>query len=134
MKRRYQNPLKIVVATALASMLLLTGSPLTAGEPGQKRIAESGERLIRQLPAIKVTITKKTIEAVVTSIGDRFSLSGETIITDLAGKQVSIRKMLVPCDAEITYEGEGMHRKAHRIKMINLEDDNRWQWQSDLPE
>jgi hypothetical protein len=87
-----------------------------------------------QLPSKTVTIEKKMLGAVITNVGDRFQLSKETIITGLDGKQVSIRQMLVPCDAEIIYETKQGARIAQRIKMLSVHSDSRWQWSADHPE
>ena len=86
------------------------------------------------IPMVKVTIKKKEIEAVITNVGDRFKVSGETIITDMNGDQVSIRNFLVPCDAEITYQTINGKRTAERIKTVRLASDASWQWESRKPE
>jgi hypothetical protein len=55
------------------------------------------------LPVINVSITSKTATSVTTHNGDRFEVSQQTIIVGTDGRQVSIRKMFVPCEAELTY-------------------------------
>ena len=82
----------------------------------------------------RVTIEKKVLEAVITNVGDRYRVSDETIITNPEGRQVSIREMLVPCDAEITYKTENGKRVAQRIKTTRLGSDTTWKWGADRPE
>lgn len=118
----------------LAVSILPMGSALaeTGGKSG-RAVHLEGEHVISD-PVAKVTIQKKVLEAVITNIGDRYRISDETIITNLDGKQVSIREMLVPCDAEITYKTEKGKRIAQRVKTIRLSRDNTWKWGADRPE
>ena len=81
-----------------------------------------------------VTIEKKKLEEVTTTIGETYALSRQTIIVGLDGHQVSIRKMPEPCDAEISYVvDQGVYR-AQRITITSVSDNSTWQWTSDIPE
>ena len=86
------------------------------------------------IPMVKVTIKKKEIEAVTTNVGDRYNVSKETIITNMDGDQVSIRKFLVPCDVEMTYQTINGKRVAERIKTVRLGSDASWKWEAAKPE
>jgi hypothetical protein len=59
------------------------------------------------LPVVNVSIASKTADSVTTNFGDRFDVTQQTIIVGTDGRQVSIRKMLVPCEAELTYSTDG---------------------------
>jgi hypothetical protein len=125
--------IKMLVVALILVALPFTG--LIAGASGKGRLAadQDDSRGI-PLPKVKVIIEKKTLEAVITNIGDRYLLSDESIITGLDGKQVRIRKMLVPCEAEITYKTENGARVAQRIKMISISSNASWHWTSDKGE
>jgi hypothetical protein len=118
----------------LALLILpMTSALAGTGNTSGRAVNEEGQRVISD-PMVKVTIQSKVLEAVITDVGDRFQVSGETIITNPDGRQVSIRKMLVPCDAEITYKTENGKRIAQRIKTIRLSQDTTWKWGADRPE
>jgi mRNA-degrading endonuclease YafQ of YafQ-DinJ toxin-antitoxin module len=136
MKKRYHHPIKNAARTAIVLIVTAAAATLAMADqnPLDPKYMEGREGVVRQLPRKTVTIEEKMLEAVITNIGDRFQLSKETIITGLDGKQVSIRQMLVPCDAEIIYETKQGARIAQRIKMLRVESNSRWQWSSDLPE
>ena len=101
------------------------------GRPGLQQNREGVEV---SLPQASVTIEKKMLEAVVTTTGESYALSSETIIMGMDGKQVSIREMLVPCDAEITFFTEGGKRQAKRIHVKRVSSKNTWQWTTRQPE
>jgi len=123
-----------------ASLLILAVSILpmtsaTAGTGGRNgRAVREGDEHVINDPVARVTIEKKVLEAVITNVGDRYRVSDETIITNPEGRQVSIRQMLVPCDAEITYKTENGKRVAQRIKTTRLGNDTTWKWGADRPE
>jgi hypothetical protein len=85
-------------------------------------------------PMDRVSIEKKMIDAVVTNVGEVYELDEQTIITGMDGKQVSIRKMLVPCEAEVTYDTKQGKRIARRIRITRVHDKARWQWGARRPE
>ncbi|MGD9010537.1 MAG: hypothetical protein PVG41_21610 [Desulfobacteraceae bacterium] len=135
MKKRYHNPKKVAALCAIVLIVTVAAATLAMADqnPLGPKYMEGREGAV-QLPRETVTIEKKMLEAVITNVGDRFQLSKETIITGLDGKQVSIRQMLVPCDAEIIYETKQGARIAQRIKMLRVGSNGRWQWSSDRPE
>jgi hypothetical protein len=110
----------------------IIGVPMSSAIAGNTADQEGPE--VNSIPTVKVTIQKKVIEAVITSVGDRFTISEETIITGMNGEQMSIRELLVPCDAEITYQTEKGKRVAQRIKTYRLNRSNSWKWGADKPE
>lgn len=115
------------VATALMLFLILSSTQLVAAD--MKRVSKGSEGQARvALPMDRVTIEKKTLSEVITNVGREYYLSDETIIVGLDGQQVSIRKMLVPCDAEITYTNKANVREAQRIQIKLVYPDARWQW------
>jgi len=83
----------------LALMLFIPGPLMAAEDPSEGEIGSYQ----KTLPVLNVSIASKTENSVTTTIGDRFEVSQQTIIVGTDGRQVSIRKMLVPCDAELTY-------------------------------
>ncbi len=122
-----------------AIVLMVIGLCLAAtgwaadSHPHKKRLMnEEGSGY--QLPMKRVGVEKKMIDAVITNIGDTFSINRETIIVGVDGKQVNIRNMLVPCEAEITYENQKGKRMASRIQITRVHANARWQWVSRLPE
>jgi hypothetical protein len=117
----------------LILMIILMLVPAMAPAAGPSGYEEEGVPRIR-LQTDSVTIAKKGLEKVTTNVGNTYALSRETIIVGLDGHQVSIRKMLVPCDAEISYVTEHGVRKASRIRITRVGDDPNWQWTSDIPE
>jgi hypothetical protein len=124
--------------SALLLILAVSILPMTsalAGTGGKSSgvVNEEGTQTISD-PVTKVTIQEKVLEAVITNVGNRFQISKETIITNAEGRQVSIREMLVPCDAEITYKTENGKQIAQRIKTIRLGRDTTWKWGADRPE
>lgn len=115
------------IAVAAVFLLILAAAPSATadrkpgwkGEEGQPRFA---------LPVDEVTIEKKTLNEVITNTGREYALSTGTIIVDPDGQQVSIRKMLVPCEAEVTYSGSGNKREATRIQVKLVHSNASWQW------
>jgi hypothetical protein len=103
----------------LILMIFLMMVPVTAavagpaGRTGAHIMAEE-EGAQQELPMDTVTIAKKGLKKVTTNAGKTYTLSKATIIVGLDGHQVSIREMLVPCDAEISYVLEQGARRAQR--------------------
>jgi hypothetical protein len=130
-KRNYISRL----AAAAAGTVMIIALVSVPASAGQKNLAvgSGGEQGV-QLPMHKVSIAKKTLESVISNSGDRYALSDETIITGLDGQQVNIRKMLVPCEAEITYETKNGLRTAQRIKIVSIARDASRKWVSDRPD
>lgn len=120
MKKRYHQ--SIVALGMAAAALILFLAPDFSAAASQKRgpTHTEGGDVSAQLPVQKVTITRKTIDMVISNIGDRYAVDRETIIAGLDGQQVSIRELLVPCDVEITYENQNRRRHARRIKVLRL--------------
>lgn len=122
-----RNNIVAGVATALMLFLILSSAQLVAAD--KKRAPKGSEGNLRvALPMDRVTIEKKTLSEVITNAGREYTLSDGTIIMGLDGQQVSIRKMLVPCDAEITYISRANVREAQRIQIKSVYPNARWQW------
>lgn len=131
MNRRNNTPAIVVAAVIL--LLILSSAQLVMAD--QKRVSKGVEGQPQfTLPKDNVTIEKKTLFEVITNIGREYALSTGTIIVGLDGQQVSIRKMLVPCEAEITYRSKGNFREAERIQIKRISPHASWQWFSKNPE
>lgn len=115
----------VVLATLLVS---IPGPTLAAGQ-GQRRIGEEGAVQVK-LPKVSVSIASKTARSVTTNIGDRFAVSQQTIIFGMDGHQVSIRKLLVPCEADVTYStGEDKKPLAEIIRIKSVGHNPTWLYQ-----
>ena len=107
-----------LAAAALLGICCLAG-PAVAQGPGSGRRSHmtmnpEGEAPAA-VPAVKATIVKKDLKTVTASTGAVYTLFEETIIVGADGKQLSIRKMPVPCSAELVYTTEKGLRKVMRI-------------------
>lgn len=83
----------------LALMLFIPGALMAAEDQGEGDIGSYQTTL----PVLNVSIASKTANSVTTNAGDRFEVTQQTIIVGTDGRQVTIRKMLVPCEAALTY-------------------------------
>jgi hypothetical protein len=129
---QYKTPKLIATTIILAIMAVVLSQSALAD---QKRIHKgSTEGPAAVLPVDQVTIEKKTLGEVITNIGREYRLSDETIIVGMNEKQVDIRDMLVPCEAEITFRYRGNIRHAERIRIKQIYPNARWQWFSKNPE
>ena len=70
MKKRYHKQITLAIA-ALMILTVILASPVLANQGQYSKFAEHGEQAF-QLPVDKVTIDKKTLEAVITNISDRY--------------------------------------------------------------
>lgn len=117
--------LRMGLAGLLTFMLMYSGGLMAQG-PGQ----EEAGGYQATLPVVNVAIASKTAKSVTTHIGDRFSVSRQTIIVGTDGRQVSIRNMLVPCDAELTYSDEAgsPYPLAQLIKIKSIGNNPTWKY------
>jgi hypothetical protein len=115
----------------LTLMLWAPGAGFAAG-PSQDEI----EAVRVELPKKSVTIESKSAESVTTNTGDRFAVSKQTIIVGLDGRQVSIRKFLVPCDAVVTYSSSRdlSYPLAQMIRVKSVASDADWRYKAIAPE
>ncbi|MDA8142185.1 MAG: hypothetical protein M0036_26360 [Desulfobacteraceae bacterium] len=86
------------------------------------------------LDKVEVTIARKSLEVITTTGGDKYYLSDNTIVVGMDGNQVSIRKMLVPCDVELAYRTEAGKRWAERIDIKRVSSNASSLWISNRPE
>jgi hypothetical protein len=112
-------------------MLWAPGAVLAAG-PSQDEV----EAVRVELPKKSVTIASKSAESVTTNTGDRFAVSKQTIIVGLDGRQVSIRKFLVPCDAVVTYSSsrDFSYPLAQMIRVKSVASNADWRYKALAPE
>ena len=119
------NALRILpglLAAVLMALLLLC--QVAVAQQGKHK--EEMKKL--EWPMRKVTIEKKSLIEVITTVGDSYAVSHyETMIIGVDGKQVSIRRMPVPCDAEVYFERKNGVRKARRIQITQVWPNATWQ-------
>ena len=129
---------KQIRCAAVAALILVWCLVLPAAAKGPGRPASDipmnpeGQPLM-VLPKVQVTIEKKSLKTVTTSIGDVYALFEETIIVGSDGKQLAIRKMPVPCKAELVYTTEKGVRKALRIGITSVSENATTNWTSKDP-
>mgnify|MGYP001404368781 CR=1 FL=1 len=133
MNQSVRPSLKHVLLTGLIILLLGWVLPVSAAPPEHRKNNSTEEGLPLVLSKVNVTIEKKSLEHIFTMSG-KFGISPETLIIGTDGKEVSIKKMLVPCDAEVSYSVENGGRVAHRINIKRVADGASWQWTSEKPE
>jgi hypothetical protein len=85
------------------------------------------------LQAARITIEKKSLQNIYT-VGQRYAVDSETLFVGTDGKELTIRTLWVPCDAEVQYRIENGVRTAKRVNIRRVAPDARWQWVSDHPE
>jgi hypothetical protein len=119
-------------ATLVMVVGLCIAATMAWAAPPKKNVA--AEETGQYEPTSRVSIKSKMIDAVVTNVGDTYLLDDQTVIVGLNGKQVSARKMLVPCEAEISYDTQQGKRIARRITITKQRGDLKWQWGDRRPE
>jgi len=128
-----RNNATVLIANAVILLLILATAQVVMADRKGVSLGPEGQTQFA-LPMDKVTIEKKTLTEVITNIGREYSLSSGTIIVGLDGRQVGIRKMLVPCEAEITYRSKANAREVERIQIKRISPNASWQWFSKNPE
>jgi hypothetical protein len=122
----------ILMVVCLAILLSATGWADNHGrkpKPGQQTADREG--VGDDLQRIQATIEKKSLETITTNTGEKFAVSENTIIVSTDGQQVSIRAMLVPCDAEIGHRLDNGVRTAERITIQRVGSNATWHWTSE---
>lgn len=112
----------LAVVLSLSATIVWAAPPVGVEEDGQYE------------PVTRVNIKKKMIDAVITNTGEAYAVDEQTIIVGMDGAQVNIRKLLVPCEAEITYDTRRGKRIARRITVTDVGVNATWQWISRQPE
>lgn len=124
---------RCILATLIAAIMLIA-VPTWAESPGNRQVpVNQDEGQQPELSTKNVAIQKKTLRRVYT-FGGSFAVNNETVILGTDGKEVSIKKMLVPCDAKVSYLVENGALTAKRIDILRVASDASWQWDSDHPE
>ena len=131
MNKIIMHMLRLGPVVMLVLMVWAPGAVLAAG-PSQDEV----EAVRVELPETHVTIASKSPESVTTSTGDRFAVSKQTIIVGLDGRQVSIRKFLVPCDAVVTYSSSSdvPYPLAQMIRVRSVASDADWRYKALTPQ
>lgn len=128
---------KLPWMSLLCIMALIAG--LTASQTWassrNKRHAQVNEEEAQPPSYMKadITIQQKSLQHVFT-YGKDFAVNSETVIVGANGKEVKLKKMLVPCDAEVLYLIENGEPTAKRINIKRVASDANWQWVSEKPE
>jgi hypothetical protein len=133
MNKALRPSVKRSIVMGIIIFLLAFSVPVLAAPPEQRKSKADNEGRQVLLSKISVTIEKKSLERIYTLSGS-FAISGETLIVGTDGKEVNIKKMLVPCDAEVQYSVENGGRMVHRIDIKRVADGASWQWTSEKPE
>jgi hypothetical protein len=122
-------------AAILAVMIWLVAAPSWAGPPKGIHTLEGNEESGQQPPLSKtrVTIRKKSLQHIFT-YSSKFAVNKETLIVGTDGKEVKLKKMLVPCDAVVSYQIEKGVPTAKRIDIQRVASDAGWQWVAEHPE
>lgn len=129
MNRSLKHIMRMGLVALATLMLWLPGPIPAAAGQGHRALGEEGAVQVR-LPKVSVTIASKSARSVTTNIGDRFTVSKQTIIFGMDGHQVSIRDLLVPCEAEVTYsKGDGKQRLAEKIRIKSIGRNPTWLYQ-----
>jgi len=114
MKNRARLVFMAVMVTAL-----LIAAPLStvSGDrvPGDRHGDENEQSA--QLMRIYVTIAAKAKSHFLTDGGDRWQIAKNPLIIGANGRQVSLRDMPVPCEADILYFEKDNGRDVYRIEI-----------------
>lgn len=132
---RYSININAYLPALLALLLVvLLAVPVTADRDAHRAKGAIHERSDTPLPVVAVTIDRKSAGSVTTNVGDTYGVGSDTMIVNPDGRQVSIRKMLIPCEAEVTYGTENGARKATRIDIKQVGNNPTWRWSAARPE
>lgn len=135
MKKSTNVRISLVVGILVLLVWFLV-APAFAQSPVRirRQVPADGDGVVNLLPKDKVTIAKKSLESVFTNVGRRYAVTKATLIVGLDGQQVSIKEMLVPCEAEVTYTKEKNVRTAQRISIKKVSPKATWYWVGERPE
>ena len=119
---------------ALLAMTWFIAAPVWADSSAQvRKLTNQEEGQTVQYSSLAVSIQKKSLKHIY-AYGRTFAVNPETVILGPDGKEVSLKKMLVPCDAEVMYLIEKGVSIAKRIDIKRIASDASWQWTSEHPE
>ncbi len=124
---RITRIVKHITVMVGVALLCLTVAESWAAEKKMPRRVIVAEEGGRSEPIHRVSIKSKIRGAVITTGGQEYAVDSETIVVDMDGKQVNFRKMMVPCDAEVTYRDADGIRKACRITITRIHDTASWE-------
>ena len=131
LKRPMGNLLLIMM---LAVLCFTLAAPAWATSPRKGSVRGNQEEGQSQpLESVRVTIKSKSLQHLFTS-GWKFAVNKETLIVGTDGKEVSLKKMLVPCEVVLRYAIEKGVRTAKRVDIKRVLDDARWQWTDEKPQ
>ncbi|RJQ81660.1 MAG: hypothetical protein C4519_08635 [Desulfobacteraceae bacterium] len=100
-------------------ILLVAGMGATPA--GKKNFHADGKEDLIQLPLVKMMIHKKGLNQISDGAKKTFDVSEQTIIVGMDGKEMDIREMLVPCEAQVAYFTENGVPHAQRIDIKKID-------------
>lgn len=131
LKRPMGNLLLIMM---LAVLCFTLAAPAWATSPGKGSVRGNQEEGQPQpLDSVRVTVKKKSLQHLFTA-GWKFAVNKETLIVGTDGKEVSLKKMLVPCEVVVHYAVEKGGRTAKRVDIKRVLEGARWQWTDEMPQ
>jgi hypothetical protein len=104
-----------------------------ASEDRRQSLENSEQHQQQKLSQVSVMIYKKSLQHVFTR-GPIFAVNKETLIVGTDGKEVKLKKMLVPCDVVVSYRIENGTKTAKRIDIKRVAANAGWQWIAEQPE
>lgn len=112
---------------------LVVSPALSSPRKHRSTIVNQEEGQQQSFMKANVSIEKKSMQHIFT-LGKDYAINAETVIVGSDGKEIKLKKMLVPCDAEVLYLIENGVRTAKRINVKRVASDASWQWISEKPE
>jgi hypothetical protein len=125
-----KRPVGVMLITMIVVMGLFSG-PLSAASPGRLPSSNEGQQPV--LSKAHTTIEKKSLQRIFT-YGQTYAVNDETLIVGSDGREVALKKMLVPCDVEVSYLIENGIRTAKRIAIKRIAEGASCNWVSEQPE
>lgn len=122
------------IFAALMIMWFVAVPSWAAASENQRQILENNDLQQQQnLSQVSVVIYKKSLQRVFTR-GPNYAVNKETLIVGTDGKEVKLKKMLVPCDAVVSYRIVNGTPTATRIDIKRVAANAGWQWSAEQPE
>ncbi len=118
----------------IAMVMGLVATPIWASSRTKRHAPVNQEEGVQpSYMKANITIQKKSLKHVF-AYGDTFAINAETLIVGSDGKEIKLKKMLVPCDAEVLYLIENGKPTAKRINVKSVASDAGPQWTAEHPQ
>jgi hypothetical protein len=122
-----------IFATLMMMWFVAAPSSAAASEDRRQTLENNDQYQQQNLSQVTAVIYKKSLQHVFTR-GPNFAVNKETLIVGTDGKEVRLKKMLVPCDAVVSYRIENGTPTATRIDIKRVAANANWQWIAEQPE